>query len=136
MPATDLACTAAALVLIASSERVRTLGTMARSWHNGPLSVGRLMRALALLALVARLIVKCNVQVTMLADTQSEFAKAMDLVLDAEGMLGNKRMKRFSAVIKGGKFVEVRLRARALVVTYTASAVCHAIHPTLELCGV
>ena len=30
----------------------------------------------------------------------------MDIVLDAEGMLGNKRMKRFSAVVKDGKFVE------------------------------
>lgn len=45
-------------------------------------------------------------KVTMLADTQMEFAKAMGITLDAEGMLGNKRMKRFSAVINDGKFVE------------------------------
>ena len=50
-------------------------------------------------------------KVTMLADTQMELAKAWDIVLDAEGMLGNKRMKRFSAVLKGGKVAEINVEA-------------------------
>ncbi|CAK0773338.1 hypothetical protein CVIRNUC_004055 [Coccomyxa viridis] len=38
-------------------------------------------------------------KVMMLADQQQELAKGMGLVLDAEGMLGTKRSKRYSAVI-------------------------------------
>jgi peroxiredoxin len=32
-------------------------------------------------------------------------------VLDAEGMLGSKRMKRFSAVVKGGKIATLNVEA-------------------------
>lgn len=39
----------------------------------------------------------------MLADTQSNLAKALDIVLDAEGVLGSKRMKRFSMLLKDGE---------------------------------
>eukprot|EP00891_Asterochloris_glomerata_P005704 jgi/Astpho2/5704/Aster-02941 len=38
-------------------------------------------------------------KVRMLADTQMELTKGLGLTLDAEGMLGTKRCKRFSAVI-------------------------------------
>ena len=38
----------------------------------------------------------------MLADTQSEVAKNLDIVLDAEAVLGSKRMKRFSMVVQNG----------------------------------
>lgn len=50
-------------------------------------------------------------KVTMLADTQMELTKAWDITLDAEGALGNKRMKRFSAVLKGGKVSELNIEA-------------------------
>lgn len=39
----------------------------------------------------------------MLADTQSNLARALDIVLDAEGALGSKRMKRFSMLLKDGE---------------------------------
>ena len=44
--------------------------------------------------------------VAMLADPRCEFTRALgdDVVLDAEGALGNKRSKRYSAVIVDGKF--------------------------------
>ncbi|CAL5218679.1 g387 [Coccomyxa viridis] len=43
---------------------------------------------------------KADGKVLMLADTQMELTKGLGLTLDAEGMLGNKRCKRFSAVIE------------------------------------
>ena len=44
--------------------------------------------------------------ITMLADPRGEFTRALgdDIVLDAEGALGNKRSKRYSAVIVDGRF--------------------------------
>lgn len=45
---------------------------------------------------------RVSAQVTMLADTQSEVAKALDIVLDAEAVLGSKRMKRFSMIVQKG----------------------------------
>jgi len=41
-------------------------------------------------------------KVRMLADTHGDLAKALGIVLDAEGMLGNKRMKRFSMIVEDG----------------------------------
>ena len=51
--------------------------------------------------------------ITMLADPRGEFTKALgqDVVLDAEGVLGNKRSKRYSAVISDGKFSAFNLEA-------------------------
>jgi hypothetical protein len=37
---------------------------------------------------------------TMLIKPQSNLAKALDIVLDAEGVLGSKRMKRFSMLLR------------------------------------
>ncbi|KAK9800359.1 hypothetical protein WJX73_009994 [Symbiochloris irregularis] len=48
---------------------------------------------------------KAGGKVRLLADTQLELTKALGTTLDAEGMLGSKRTRRFSAVIKDGKFV-------------------------------
>lgn len=48
-------------------------------------------------------------KVTLLADTQMALTNAMDIVLDAEGKLGNKRMKRFSAVLKDGKIATLNV---------------------------
>lgn len=44
--------------------------------------------------------------ITLLADPRCEFTRALgdDVVLDAEAVLGNKRSKRYSAVIVDGKF--------------------------------
>lgn len=50
-------------------------------------------------------------KVTMLADTQMELTNAWDIVLDAEGALGNKRCKRFSAVLKDGKIAALNVEA-------------------------
>lgn len=50
-------------------------------------------------------------KVTMLADTQYELTKAWDIYLDAEGALGNKRCKRFSAVLKDGKIAALNVEA-------------------------
>ena len=49
--------------------------------------------------------------ITMLADPRCEFTRALgdDVVLDAEGALGNKRSKRYSAVIVDGKFAAFNL---------------------------
>lgn len=49
--------------------------------------------------------------ITMLADPRCEFTRALgeDVVLDAEAALGNKRSKRYSAVIVDGKFVAFNL---------------------------
>lgn len=41
----------------------------------------------------------------------STTSQALDIVLDAEGMLGSKRLKRFSAVLKGGKIAELNVEA-------------------------
>ena len=51
--------------------------------------------------------------ITMLADPRCEFTKALgdDVVLDAEGALGNKRSKRYSAVICDGKFSAFNLES-------------------------
>ncbi|XP_071501442.1 peroxiredoxin-5, mitochondrial-like [Diadema antillarum] len=42
-------------------------------------------------------------KVRMLADPQGEFTSAVDMVLDATAILGNKRSKRYSLVIEDGK---------------------------------
>lgn len=49
--------------------------------------------------------------IAMLADPRGEFTRALgdDVVLDAEGALGNKRSKRYSAVIVDGKFAAFNL---------------------------
>ncbi|KAK9915561.1 hypothetical protein WJX75_000783 [Coccomyxa subellipsoidea] len=39
-------------------------------------------------------------KVKILADTHLELTKGLGLVLDAEGMLGTKRSKRYSAIVK------------------------------------
>ena len=51
--------------------------------------------------------------VAMLADPRCEFTRALgdDVVLDAEGALGSKRSKRYSAVIVDGKFSAFNLEA-------------------------
>lgn len=54
---------------------------------------------------------KAEGKVTLLADTQMTLTNAMDIVLDAEGKLGNKRMKRFSAVLKDGKIAHLNVEA-------------------------
>jgi 2-Cys peroxiredoxin 5 len=54
---------------------------------------------------------KADGKITMLADTQMELTKAWDIVLDAEEKLGNKRMKRFSAVLKDGKIADLNVEA-------------------------
>ncbi len=41
-------------------------------------------------------------KIKMLADPHLELTKALDIVLDAEAILGNKRCKRFSAVVVDG----------------------------------
>lgn len=43
-------------------------------------------------------------KIRMLADTHSELTTALDLEMDTSAILGNNRMKRWSAVIKDGKF--------------------------------
>ena len=49
--------------------------------------------------------------IAMLADPRGEFTRALgdDVVLDAEGALGNKRSKRYSAVVSDGKFAAFNL---------------------------
>lgn len=42
-------------------------------------------------------------KVRMLADLNNELGKAFDQVLDAEPFLGNKRSKRYSAIVQDGK---------------------------------
>jgi peroxiredoxin len=54
---------------------------------------------------------KADGKVTMLADTQMELTKAWDITLDAEEKLGNKRMKRFSALFKDGTIAELNIEA-------------------------
>jgi peroxiredoxin 5 len=54
---------------------------------------------------------KADGKVTMLADTQYALTKAWDIYLDAEGALGNKRCKRFSAVFKDGKISALNIEA-------------------------
>ncbi|GFO35349.1 peroxiredoxin-5, mitochondrial [Plakobranchus ocellatus] len=46
---------------------------------------------------------KSDGKVHFLADTCGEFTKAIDLELDATGLLGNVRCKRCSMVVEGGK---------------------------------
>ena len=46
--------------------------------------------------------VECLINVSSL-DPEGELAAAMGLTLDAEAALGNKRIKRFSAVVEDGK---------------------------------
>eukprot|EP00210_Caulerpa_lentillifera_P007989 g7628.t1 len=49
-------------------------------------------------------------KIRMLADTQMEFAKALDVVLDATAILGNQRSHRFAMIVDDnvikGFFVE------------------------------
>ncbi|KAG0175734.1 Peroxiredoxin-5, mitochondrial [Apophysomyces sp. BC1034] len=40
--------------------------------------------------------------ITLLADSKGELAKAMDLSFDASGALGNHRFKRFAAIVENG----------------------------------
>ena len=49
--------------------------------------------------------------IAMLADPRGEFTRALgdDFGLDAEGALGNKRSKRYSAVVSDGKFAAFNL---------------------------
>lgn len=47
---------------------------------------------------------KADGKVRMLADTQLELTKALGVEFDATGFLGSVRSKRYSAVIKNGKF--------------------------------
>eukprot|EP01025_Chloroclados_australasicus_P049421 TRINITY_DN562_c0_g1_i1.p2 TRINITY_DN562_c0_g1~~TRINITY_DN562_c0_g1_i1.p2 ORF type:complete len:214 (+),score=35.42 TRINITY_DN562_c0_g1_i1:67-642(+) len=48
-------------------------------------------------------------KVTMLADTQMELTKALGVELPAAPKLGNDRSKRYSAVLKGGKIVQINV---------------------------
>lgn len=43
-----------------------------------------------------------NDQVTLLADSKGELARAMDLAFDASGALGNHRFQRFAAILENG----------------------------------
>nr|XP_058965980.1 peroxiredoxin-5, mitochondrial-like [Pocillopora verrucosa] len=45
---------------------------------------------------------KCDGKIRMLADTQGEFTKAVDMELDARPFLGNVRSKRYVMVIEDG----------------------------------
>ncbi|XP_062609070.1 peroxiredoxin-5, mitochondrial-like [Saccostrea cucullata] len=43
-----------------------------------------------------------NGKIKMLADTCGEFTKAVDMEIDLAAVLGNKRSKRYSMVVKDG----------------------------------
>ncbi|XP_022807063.1 peroxiredoxin-5, mitochondrial-like [Stylophora pistillata] len=45
---------------------------------------------------------KCEGKIRMLADTQGEFTKAVDMELDARPFLGSVRSKRYVMVIEDG----------------------------------
>lgn len=51
----------------------------------------------------------CQGKIRMLADTKGEFAKAVDMELDAVPFLGNVRSKRYSMLIEDGVVKELQL---------------------------
>ena len=63
--------------------------------------------------------------VTVLADKDNALARAWDVVLDAEGKLGTKRIKRLSAVIKDGKIAALNVEPDG------GGATCSLADPTL-----
>lgn len=65
-------------------------------------------------------------KVKMLADTHSELAKALDIVLEAAPILGNNRMKRFSAVIEDNVIKAWNVEEDG------TGLVCSLSNPTLE----
>ena len=65
-------------------------------------------------------------KVTVLADKDNALAKAWDVVLDAEGKLGTKRIKRLSAVIRDGKVAALNVEPDG------GGATCSLAEPTLE----
>ncbi|XP_044183469.1 peroxiredoxin-5, mitochondrial-like [Acropora muricata] len=51
----------------------------------------------------------CQGKIRMLADTKGEFAKAVDMELDAVPFLGNVRSKRYSMLIEDGVVKQLQL---------------------------
>ena len=64
--------------------------------------------------------------VTVLADKDNALARAWDVVLDAEGKLGTKRIKRLSAIVKDGAIAALNVEPDG------GGATCSLAEPTLE----
>jgi 2-Cys peroxiredoxin 5 len=66
---------------------------------------------------------KVGDQIEMLADKDMELTKALGIVMDCEPVLGNKRMKRWSAIIDDNVFKTVNLETKDGGNAYTISGV-------------